>query len=255
MSELVFRDEDGPVAVYLYTTPARHVVWLDWSSDPGDDAAPALRRAIGWAFTAGYRRVESAVPVTDPQALAAATTVGLRREGISRAGTNVAGEDNDLVRLARLATDVDPEQDLFPTIAASFNQMMVASGALVRSTDGRVLLLETSYKPDWEIPGGLCEPGEHPEQTLARECQEEIGLLLPFGELLVVDFTSANERRGDMLALVYDGGIHDPELLQGLEFRDGEIIRAHWVATDDIQRHASPILSNRLLQALRAAGR
>ena len=33
------------------------------------------------------------------------------------------------------------------------------------------------FYPDlWDLPGGHCEPGETPEQTLVRELREEIGV-------------------------------------------------------------------------------
>jgi 8-oxo-dGTP diphosphatase len=41
----------------------------------------------------------------------------------------------------------------------------------------------TVYAGYWEFPGGKCEPGETPEQTTARECQEETGLEVVVGRL------------------------------------------------------------------------
>jgi 8-oxo-dGTP diphosphatase len=44
---------------------------------------------------------------------------------------------------------------------------------------GRVLLLRRAIEPDlgaWDIPGGFCEPGEHPMHAAERELAEEAGL-------------------------------------------------------------------------------
>ena len=67
----------------------------------------------------------------------------------------------------------------------------MAAGVLFRSADGRVLLVEPSYKPNWEIPGGAVEADESPWDGAARELAEELGLRLPVGRLLVVDGTTA----------------------------------------------------------------
>jgi 8-oxo-dGTP diphosphatase len=45
--------------------------------------------------------------------------------------------------------------------------------------DGQVLLLRRArdpWKGHWDLPGGFCEPGEHPMQTVERELAEETGL-------------------------------------------------------------------------------
>jgi hypothetical protein len=44
----------------------------------------------------------------------------------------------------------------------------MAAGVLFRSADRRVLLVEPSYKPNWEIPGGIVEPDESPWAAAAR---------------------------------------------------------------------------------------
>jgi ADP-ribose pyrophosphatase YjhB (NUDIX family) len=52
------------------------------------------------------------------------------------------------------------------------------AGALV-VRDGRLLLLRRAIEPwrgTWDIPGGFCEPEEHPEETVRRELLEETGL-------------------------------------------------------------------------------
>ena len=59
-------------------------------------------------------------------------------------------------------------------------------GALVAIYVGRALLLvKSSYRAEWNFPGGSLRPGETPDAAARREMEEEIGLssdtLLPAG--------------------------------------------------------------------------
>jgi ADP-ribose pyrophosphatase YjhB (NUDIX family) len=51
-------------------------------------------------------------------------------------------------------------------------------GAMIFDDQGRVLLLEHSFRPDsaWGLPGGFLNKGEQPEAALRRELREEIGI-------------------------------------------------------------------------------
>ncbi len=52
------------------------------------------------------------------------------------------------------------------------------AGALVTHR-GRLLLVRRAHDPWkglWDIPGGFCDPGEHPVLTAVRELEEETGL-------------------------------------------------------------------------------
>jgi ADP-ribose pyrophosphatase YjhB (NUDIX family) len=57
------------------------------------------------------------------------------------------------------------------------------AGLICRDDQGRVLLVRPTYKPTWEIPGGVVEAGESPAATVAREVAEELGLELGVGRL------------------------------------------------------------------------
>jgi 8-oxo-dGTP diphosphatase len=59
----------------------------------------------------------------------------------------------------------------------------VAAGLIVR--DGEVLIGQRRPNQPmallWEFPGGKIEPGESPQQALARELHEELGILATVG--------------------------------------------------------------------------
>ena len=63
----------------------------------------------------------------------------------------------------------------------SIKLVLVAACALI-DADGRVLLTErpagTSMAGLWEFPGGKIEAGERPEETLIRELNEELGIVV-----------------------------------------------------------------------------
>ena len=63
-----------------------------------------------------------------------------------------------------------------------------AAGAIFDGA-GRVLLVHHTYgRLNWELPGGLVEPGESPDEGAIRELYEETGLVLEVDRLSGVYF-------------------------------------------------------------------
>lgn len=99
----------------------------------------------------------------------------------------------------------------------------VAADALIRDDAGRVLLVEPTYKPGWDIPGGMSEANEPPDQTVAREFREELGLDLQVGRLLCVDWVSPHGPWDDSMCLVFDGGRLEQDQIDALRVTDSEL--------------------------------
>lgn len=135
---------------------------------------------------------------------------------------------------------------------ASAARPVTAAGALVRDPAGRVLLVEPTYKPTWEVPGGLVEAGEGPAAACQRELLEELGLdeaELPLGRLLCLDWTTTPQ--GDALRLVYDGGVLADTA--GLRLPADELASAEFVELDDVDRRCGEPLARRVRAAVAAA--
>ncbi len=71
---------------------------------------------------------------------------------------------------------------------ASLPGVVLTAAGLIGDEAGRVLVVKPNYRDYWTLPGGICEFGEAPQAGCAREVAEEIGVALPVGRLLAVDW-------------------------------------------------------------------
>jgi 8-oxo-dGTP diphosphatase len=85
----------------------------------------------------------------------------------------------------------------------------MAVGVLFTDVEGRVLLVQPSYKSSWEVPGGMLQSGESPRSAARRAVREELGMEPTIGSLLVLDWIPANDDAAHGLMLLYDGGSLD----------------------------------------------
>ncbi|WP_329203241.1 NUDIX hydrolase [Streptomyces sp. NBC_01435] len=98
---------------------------------------------------------------------------------------------------------------------ASLPTIIGGAGGVIRDTAGRFLLVKPSYRDYWEVPGGGVELGEDPRQAFQREIEEELGLNLPPGRLLVVDWVPEQpDGRPPLCNFIFDGGLTTKEKAQ-----------------------------------------
>lgn len=147
------------------------------------------------------------------------------------------------------ATGWKPTEEYYRTLPRSY----MGSGVLITDADNNILILETTYKDVHEIPGGVCEAGEAPRITAKREVQEELGINLQPGRLLVMDSRNQPAPKGNAVMFVYDGGvIEDPAIIQP---DPKEIAQVKFVPLDRVDRYCTPQMALRLRTAMAARKR
>lgn len=146
------------------------------------------------------------------------------------------------------------QRDEVPSLAfqRSLAAKRMGAGLLLRDAAGRALLVEPTYKPNWEIPGGAVEADESPRECVIREVREELGIEVSPGPLLAIDYQHAEPNRTESLMFVFDGGVL-PDAARGrVRLAAGELISYAFVAADELDSVLSARLARRLRHALRA---
>ncbi len=126
----------------------------------------------------------------------------------------------------------------------------VSADVLIRDSQNRVLLVQPSYKPGWDLPGGMAEANEPPHEAAIREVQEELGLSITIRQLLCLDWVRPHGPWDDLLAFVFEADFDDPAAEFGdVRPHDAEILRAEFIPIDQAQRRMKDALRTRLTAA------
>ncbi|MFI9626177.1 NUDIX domain-containing protein [Streptomyces sp. NPDC052042] len=132
----------------------------------------------------------------------------------------------------------------------------VAAGVLLFDEQDRVLLVDPTYKPGWEFPGGVVEAGEAPAQAGIREVAEEIGIHLDrVPRLLVVDWEAPQPPGYGGLRLLFDGGLLPGADVRRMLLPDSELRGWRFVTEEEAATLLPPTRYKRLRWALRARER
>ena len=231
------------------TTVADGIARISW---PSEEPIDVVRHAVVAAL-ADHARVEALIDPADEGAQRTATWSGLRREGVMR-GVTVDGQPVDRIVYARLATDTPlHEPEGFRALLNSFlPRKRAISQMLVRAPDERVLLCQLTYKKDWDLPGGVVEVSESPQLAVAREVEEELGLALTAGRLLLTDWLPPWSGWDDALCLVFDGGVHEEAILERVVRQTREIRSVEFCTREQIEDRCADFTARRIAAAVAA---
>ncbi|MGW3957178.1 NUDIX hydrolase [Streptomyces sp. NPDC004752] len=132
----------------------------------------------------------------------------------------------------------------------------LAAGVLLFDERDRVLLVDPTYKPGWEFPGGVVEPGEAPARAGMREVAEETGIrLAEVPRLLVVDWEPPAPPGYGGLRLLFDGGRLASAEARSLLLPGPELRACRFVTEQEAAALLPPVRYERLRWALRARER
>jgi 8-oxo-dGTP pyrophosphatase MutT (NUDIX family) len=124
----------------------------------------------------------------------------------------------------------------------------MASGALFFDAQGRVMLLEPTYKDYRDIPGGYIDTGESPLQACVREVREELGIAPEIGRLLVVDW-APSPSEGDKVLYLFDGGTLSDETQAQIRLQASEIKAYEFHPVEAVDDLTIPRLARRIRAA------
>ncbi|MCB5169216.1 NUDIX hydrolase [Streptomyces bambusae] len=133
---------------------------------------------------------------------------------------------------------------------ASLPRVLAGAAALYRDDEGRVLLVEPNYRAGWALPGGTVESDgdETPRQAARRESAEEIGLDLPLGRLLAVDWVPGADRP-PLVAYVYDGGVLNAGQFASITLQEEELLSWRLVPRAELADYLPAQLATRIASA------
>lgn len=140
----------------------------------------------------------------------------------------------------------------FDEYVASLDRKRNSAAAVMYAPDGRILLVEPSYKEHFDLPGGAVEAGEPPWRAVAREVREELGLDRWFGPPVLVDYTSGGALP-EGLAWVFDGGLITEREVRALTLTDPEVTSVGLYTSAEAAARTPPRLFGRIQVALQMA--
>ncbi|MBK8445819.1 MAG: NUDIX domain-containing protein [Micropruina sp.] len=227
---------------------------LEWS---GRTQQEVVDRAVSLAsddglISRGLRRIEVSLPITDVVGRRALQRAGFRLEGTRRQAHDLPdGSFTDVVLYARLASDLVYGAGGFTGVMNSvLPRKRLIAHALITDDWDRVCVLETTFKDDWELPGGIVNPFESPWNGAVREIAEELSIDLEVGRVLVIDWLAPHLGWEDAVELIFDGGRLSTEQVDAIVPDPVEIRAVHWLTPDKAADKMAPFARGRMLAAV-----
>ena len=118
----------------------------------------------------------------------------------------------------------------------------LGAGALFTNTEDKILVVAPTYKSEWEIPGGTVEESESPKNACLREVKEELGVDLPIGGLLALNYREESESVSELLLFLFDGGVLTDKQIGNVKLPPDELSEFRFLTLDEIKDKVLPSL-------------
>ena len=155
-------------------------------------------------------------------------------------GTDTRDRDD---RLAEGGAEQRWALDALERLVEAFTQRGLAAAG--PDEQDRVLTCTLTYKRDHDLPGGVVEVNESPQLAVAREVEEELGLKIEAGPLLLTDWLPPWSGWDDAVCLVFDGGVVSSEVIDDIVRQEREIRGAQFETIAEIRETAADFTARR----------
>ena len=132
----------------------------------------------------------------------------------------------------------------------SLPKKRMSAGCLLFDHQNRILLVNPTYKEQWEVPGGIVEQDESPLQTCVREIQEELGLTVQPKRLLCVDYGPTSGDRSENLSFIFDGGQLSTTDIANITLDTNELSEYRFCTSDETTTLLNDRVGQRVQQCL-----
>lgn len=110
------------------------------------------------------------------------------------------------------------------------------TGVIFLNNAGELLLLKPTYKPYWQLAGGVIDENEAPLAGAIREVKEEIGLDINNLKLLSVDYVSEHKPKSESFQFTFSGGTLTDEQILQIRLQAEEISEYKFVNVDEASK-------------------
>lgn len=128
----------------------------------------------------------------------------------------------------------------------------MAAGALLLNAEHEILIVKPTYRAEWLVPGGIVEADESPRTACIREVREEIGIDVTLGQILCLDYGSADVGRTESLHFIFFGGRLNAHMVAQIRLSPEEIADSRFVSPAAANEKLAPRLAKRIRLALKA---